>query len=238
MGWVNIIEKGLAKKAQLDLVIPGERIRLVPDVLLLSGDSILRIIEEFYELEYDKVLHSSSTFIFQNTSLNSAEVVCFSEKYGVELVEHESALPIQVETMKEKVFTGVEGEIGAFGAYGAISLKVSPAAMAKCLGVGTIEFTIPETVYIELNGRFNGNQKVERLCEYMMDYFNDSLVGYGIILGGEALKQLDLEEKSRLTTFLYELGGAIGIISPSGPLGQVESVMKIKTFQIPDKNSV
>ncbi|WP_404332599.1 hypothetical protein [Mesobacillus maritimus] len=235
---MNIIEKALAKKAQLDSVIPGERIRFVPDILLLSGDSILSIIEEFYDLEYEKVLQPSSTFIVQNPLNNSVEVICFSKKYGVELLERESTVSIQVESLREMVITGVEGEIGAFGSIGAISVKVSPAAMAKCLGKGTIEFTIPETIYIELSGVLNGKQKVERLCDYLMDYFNDSLVGYGIILSGEALEQLDIEEKRKLTTFLYELGGAIGMISPSGPLGQVESVVKINTLQIPDKNSV
>lgn len=242
MGWVNIIEKALAKKAQLDSVIPGERIRFVPDILLLSGDSILSIIEEFYDLEYEKVLQPSSTFIVQNPLNNSVEVICFREKYGVKMLEPESTLAIQVElqveSLKEMVITGVEGEIGAFGSTGAISVKVSPATMAKCLGKGIIEFTIPETIYIELNGVLNGKQKVERLCDYLMDYFNDSLVGYGIILSGEALEQLDIEEKRKLTTFLYELGGAIGMISPSGPLGQVESVVKINALQIPDRNSV
>ncbi|MGM0903224.1 MAG: hypothetical protein ACQEXB_19260 [Bacillota bacterium] len=235
---MNIIEKALAKKAQLDSVIPGERIRFVPDILLLSGDSILSIIEEFYDLEYEKVLQPSSTFIVQNPLNNSVEVICFSKKYGVELLERESTVSIQVESLREMVITGVEGEIGAFGSIGAISVKVSPAAMAKCLGKGTIEFTIPETIYIELSGVLNGKQKVERLCDYLMDYFNDSLVGYGIILSGEALEQFNIEEKRKLTTFLYELGGAIGMISPSGPLGQVESVVKINTLQIPDKNSV
>jgi homoaconitase/3-isopropylmalate dehydratase large subunit len=238
MGWVNIIEKCLAKNAQLDLVIPGERISLVPDILLLSGDSILSIIEEFYELEYKRVFHPSSTFIVQNRVTNNVEVVCFSEKYGVELLESGENLLLQMESIKEKVITGVNGEIGSFGSTGAIPFKVSPAAMAKCLGMGTIELTIPETIYIELNGLLKGKQTAERICDYLMDYFHDSLVGYGIILGGEALSQLDIEEKRRLTTFLYELGGAIGMISPSGPLGQVESVVKIKTLQIPDKKRI
>jgi homoaconitase/3-isopropylmalate dehydratase large subunit len=237
MGWVNIIEKGLAKKAQQDHVFPGERISLVPDILLLSGNSILSIIEEFYELNYDKVLQSSATFISKNRLNDSGEINTFSEQYGVEEFEPEEE-PLHLGSLSEKVITGVEGKIGAFGAYGAIPLKVSPAAMAKCLGVGTIELTIPDTIYIELNGELNGNQKVEMLCDYFNDYFHDSLIGYGIILGGKALNHLNIEEKRRLTTFLYELGGAIGVISPSGPLGQVESVVKIKTLQIPDKNTV
>ncbi|MBY0095620.1 hypothetical protein [Mesobacillus maritimus] len=228
---MNIIEKGLAIKAQQDHVFPGERISLVPDILLLSGNSIFSIIEEFYELNFSKVLQPSATFISQNRLDDSVEINTFSEKYGVVLLEPEEEHHLNL-SLREKVITGVEGKIGAFGAFGAIPLKVSPAAMAKCLGVGTIELTIPETIYIELNGELNGSQKVERICNYLYDYFHDSLIGYGVILGGEALNQLNVEEKRRLTTFLYELGGAIGVLSPSGPLGQVESVVKIKTHQI------
>jgi len=235
---VNIIEKGLAKKAQQDHVFPGERISLAPDILLLSGNSILSIIEEFYELNHRKVLHPSATFILQNRLDERDEINTFSEKYGVVLLEPEEEHHLHLVSLSEKVITGVEGKIGAFGAFSAIPIKVSPAAMAKCLGEGTIELTIPETIYIELNGELNGSQKVERLCDYLKDYFHDSLIGYGVILGGEALNRFDIEEKRRLTTFLYELGGAIGVISPSGPLGQVESVVKIKTYQISRKYTV
>lgn len=239
MGKVNIIEKGLAKKAQLDSVMPGERITVFPDILLLSGESILSIIEEFYEVGYGMVHHPSSTFIIEDTLNKREEIVFFSSKHRVKLLEQKADLFTQQDSWADRVITGIERrEIGEFGALGAIALNISPATMTKCLGTGKIELTVPETIYIELNGIMSGNQKVERLCDYLMDYFNDSLVGYGIILGGASLNQLDDEEQNRLTTYLSKLGGAITLISPSGPLGQVESVVKIKTNQIPDRNPV
>lgn len=237
---MNIIEKGLAKKAQLDTVMPGERITVIPDILMLSGDSIVNIIEEFYELGYGIIHCASSTFIIQDPFNISGEIALFSAKHGVKLLKQNVDFISEQDSLTEKVITGIERrEIGEFGAFGSIALHVSPATMAKCLGTGKIELTVPETIYIEMTGLLlSGNQKVERLCAYLNDYFNDSLVGCGIILGGESLKQLDEEEKRRLTTFLYELGGAIVMISPSGPLGQVESAVKIKTQQITDRNRV
>jgi len=239
MGRVNIIEKGLAKKAQLDTVMPGERITVTPDILMLSGDSILSIIEEFYELGYGIVHCATSTFIIQDSFNISEEIALFSAKHGVNLLKQNVGFITEQDPLTDKIITGIERrEIGEFGAFGSIALHVSPATMAKCLGTGKIELTVPETIYIEMNGLLSGNQKVEGICAYLNDYFNDSLVGYGIILGGESLNHLDDEAKRRLTTFLYELGGAIAMISPSGPLGQVESAVKIKTHQITDRNRV
>ncbi len=235
---MNIIEKGLAKKAQVDTVMPGDRITVVPDALMISSDNILSILEEFSDLGYEKIHQASGIFITVKSNSINEEINFFVAKYGAKLLARKNDLQSHQALLKEKVIISVEKEIGEYGAFGAIPLKVSPATMVKCLGTGKIELTVPETVYIEMNGSISGSQKVERLCDYLNDYFNDSLIGSGIILGGEIINQLDEGAKRRLTSFLYELGGALATISSSGPFGQVESVVKIRAHQIPGINRV
>ncbi len=57
IGSVNIIEKSLAKKADLDTVTPREWVKLEPSAIYISEKSAVSVINEFYELGYQKVFH-------------------------------------------------------------------------------------------------------------------------------------------------------------------------------------
>jgi homoaconitase/3-isopropylmalate dehydratase large subunit len=239
---VNIIEKSLAERANLDKVIPRDRVTIEPSVLFISEKSAIRVRNEFLELGYQKILHPSQAIftceseapsnqfkVAENVfDLNWLKVREKNERFLVEFFNEEQ------DVLNKLVVAGVDSQISILGAYGIIPLIISSTAMACCLGTGKIEIVIPETIYIEINGFLKNGANAESICDYLLDYFKDSLVGCGIIIGGNTVERLNQEERRIITRFINSSGGVLGIISPKGPLGQVESVVKIQANHIPE----
>lgn len=237
---MNIIERNLAQKAHLDIIKPRDRVILEPNLLCMTEKSTLGVIEKFRELGYQKVHHPTQSFFTVGAELHSsesAEIKVFCKKNGINLIEQEEKclenfLDKNEHSLDELVVASSDSTIGLIGAYGAIPLIVSQTSMARCLGTGKLEMVIPETIYIEINGFLQNRVTAESFLEYLLDYFKSSLVGYGIIIGGNTIERFDYEDRRKMMRFIYKSGGALGIISPSGPLGQVESCVKIKAQHI------
>lgn len=235
---MNVIEKNLARCSQLDQIAPGERNSLTPDILFLSGEDILNIISNFNELGYKAIEHPCCMIMANETDMSSehwSEIRQFSIANSLPIINGTNRIKVlkrQVGVLGGKVIAGVDDQVGELGALGSIPIKISPAGMAQCLATGKMQMTIPESIYIEVSGRFKGCADVDAICDYLRGYFNDSLAGWGIIFGGEVISQLDERERVSLINQLDELGGTVAMIAPSGPLGQVESVVKIKAQHI------
>ncbi|SEN25269.1 Aconitase family (aconitate hydratase) [Mesobacillus persicus] len=235
---MNIIEINLARCSQLDQTAPGERNLLTPDILFLSGENSLNVIRNFCELGYKAIEHPRCMIMANETAIASehwSDIRQFSNAKGLPIIHGTNRIQVlkkQVDLLEGKVIAGVDDRVAELGALGSIPIKISPAGMAKCLATGKMQMTIPESIYVELSGRFKGTADVDAICDYLRGYFNDSLAGWGIIFGGEVISQLDEGERVSLIKQLDELGGTVAIISPSGPLGQVESVVKIKAQHI------
>ncbi|MFC0274390.1 hypothetical protein ACFFIX_23880 [Metabacillus herbersteinensis] len=239
---MNIIEKNLAQKANLDTVIPRERVILEPSFMFISENSALSVINEFRDLGYQKVLYPSQTIFELDPDIpfnQRTEMKDFCDVNGLKILDKcgsflSDLLIGKQNNLHDLVVAGVDRSIGVLGAFGAVPLIISPSSMARCLGTGKVEMIIPETVYIEISGFLKSGANAEGICDYLLDYFEDSLVGCGIIVGGNTIEQLDHEGRGRITRFIHDSGGALGIISPDGPNGQVESVVKIKAHCIPE----
>ncbi|RFU65249.1 aconitase family protein [Peribacillus glennii] len=237
---MNIIEKAIAIQANLDIVTPGERLTIEPRFLFITGKNAMNVIREFIELGYKKVLNPSRAIFTSETDTPFSELSKmknFCDEHGVSLLEKGEIYTIDAmdgkySNLQGYVVAGIDSFIGRFGAQGAIPLLVTLRAMADCLGTGKVELAVPEMVYIEVDGALNAGVTAEKMCSYLLDYFNDSLAGYGIIIGGKTVEQLDETGRRVLARFIYESGATLGIISSGGPFGQVESVMKIDARSI------
>lgn len=233
---MNIFEKRLAELANLDAVTPGDKITIVPHYQIITGQSTVNVINAFYKLGYEKIANPTRALIFSHSIEKSLqkEVNRFCNEYGLNLFDESPHQYFHSKNLllSELVVAGNDKETSYFGGNGTIPIILSPAVMASCLGTGSFDLFMPETIYIELNGTFNGQLNGEILCNCFLEYFKDSLIGNAIILGGSMINHLNLNERKNLSAFFDLSGAAMGIISPAGPLGQVESVIKIKTDSI------
>ncbi|MCS0673826.1 hypothetical protein [Cytobacillus firmus] len=226
---MNIIEKRLAELANLPSVTPGDQIKLTPDWKLISGQSSQSVLKAFRSQGYKKVTNPAKTF-FSVTGTEDENILKFCKEKGIKLIDCEPEDYFRKEGVKQNgiVLAGIDQHIKCMGGNGAIPIVISPASMADCLATSSFSMVIPDTIYIEINGPVYEQYTGETLCSYLLDSFNDSLIGNAVILGGVVLEQLNNQDRKNLSYFFQLSGAAVGIISAEGPLGQVESVIKMK----------
>lgn len=226
---MNIIEKRIAELANLPSVSPGDKIELTPDWKLISGKSSHSVFKAYWNQGYEKVTNPAKTF-FSVTGTEEETTLKFCKENGIKLIDCEPEDYFRKEGFKQNgtVLAGIDQQIKCMGGNGAIAIVISPAAMADCLATSSFSLVIPDTMYIEINGPLSKQYTGEKLCSYLLDSFNDSLIGNAVILGGVVLDQLNIQDRKNLSYFFQLSGAAVGLISAEGPLGQVESVIKIK----------
>lgn len=226
---MNMIEKRLAELANLPSVTPGDQIELTPEWKLISGKNSQSVFKAFWGQGYEKVTNPAKTF-FSATGTEEETILKFCKENGIKLIDCEPEDYFRKEGIKQNgtVLAGIDQQIKCMGGNGAIPIVISPAAMADCLATSSFSLVIPDTMYIEINGPLGKQYTGGTLCSYLLDSFNDSLIGAAVILGGVVLKQLNNQDRKKLSNFFQLSGAAVGLISAEGPLGQVESVIKIK----------
>lgn len=226
---MNLIEKRLAELASLPAVTPGDRIELTPDWKLISGKNSHSVFKAFWEQGYKKVTNPE-TVLFSAAGEKEDYLLTFCKDSGISLIDCEPEDYFCKAGIKQDsaVLAGINQQIKQMGGSGSIPIVISPAAMADCLATSSFGMVIPDTIYIELIGAANQQYSGEALCSYLIETFHDSLIGNAVILGGALLEQLTKQERRNLSHFIPLSGAAVGVLSADGPLGQVESVIKIK----------
>ncbi|WP_053362989.1 hypothetical protein [Bacillus sp. FJAT-27251] len=225
---MNYIERSIALNAGLDQVTPGERVTFEPDYVYLSGSHAKGFLLKLNEAEgrtgktgrilTNLILEKDfASFPGWSRLLNDSSNHIIKEEEVSSLAKGSSSLLV----------AGADPRTGAAGARGAIPILLSPAALYKTLLTGKAEVTIPDTIYIELNG-YNKMFNIKGLDGYLEDYFKDSLVGCGVIIGGEAIRNMGEDEKLSILSFLYEMGVSVAVYSAGGALGQVDRAIKVQ----------
>ncbi|WP_264739442.1 hypothetical protein [Cytobacillus firmus] len=232
---MNLFEKRLAELANLPSVIPGDQINVTPDFLFVSGQNSLNVIKAFNRQGY-KNAKNPAKILFSLGDEEDEVIRMFCKGKGIRLIDCDLSQHFRTEdiSLNGMVIAGIDGDIKCLGGMGAIPIVISPDSMAACLAAGSFSMFIPDTAYIEVNGALNGKVNGKLLCSHLLDIFDDSLIGNAVILGGTVFEQLNDEDLKDLSYFFQLSGTAVGMFSPGGPFGQVESVIKVKadTFLI------
>ncbi|MEH6986408.1 hypothetical protein [Cytobacillus firmus] len=230
---MNILEKRLADLANLPSVTPGDQIHLTPDCVFISGQSSRNVIKAFNRLGFKNV-KNAARILFSHGKAEDEEIRQFCKEKGIRVIDCDLPQHFRAENkpLNGMVFAGIEEDMKCLGVRGAIPVVISPDSMAACLATGSLTMFIPESVYIEISGALSGKVNGKKLCKYLVNIFDDSLIGNAVILGGKVLEQLNTDDLKELSYFFQLSGTAVGICSPGGPFGQVESVIKIKSDTI------
>ncbi len=219
---MNLIEALIAKKAALDLVLPGDKVTMTPDIAYISSEYAEQVITSFYDTGYKNVARPERTLIVGHCS----KAKQFCHETGILHVERKLDTNFLFDLTGEREGLIVTADPNRYDLSidGYIALPVSPFVMAQTIATGTIDFIVPETVYIEMAGTKKWT------AESLYELFRDSLVGNAVIIGGKAVESVTKAEREELARFFRLVRASLGAISPSGPKGQVESVVKIKDF--------
>jgi len=231
---MNVLERVFARAAKQLSVQPGEIVTLEPDWVLGYKDSFLYAMEGFQKEGYERVVKPDRIRLALDLHSPDTFVLSFCRRYGIRpCALQEDPLKFILDQEQQKMsglfIAGGGWEICQYGAYGAAAILITPKKMANLLGLGSFQMNIPEMIFIELSPSSKQRPSLTDWTEQITNQFGvDGLSGMGVILGGSALENINLEDKKALIRLLYEVGAVVAVISLHGPMGQVEKVIKMK----------
>lgn len=235
---MNKIEKAIAEKANTNIVRPGDTIEVVPDIIYISEKQAANIIEELNRYN-DLCMDHLAKVLFSISSVKSnKKVKLFAEKNNCGIHETvngslTSFLNEKWELIADSIIVGTDDSTMIFGALQGVPIILSSMMLVDCLRSGRVSVTVPETIYIEINGDLaSGKVSVDNIYRYLLEFFDDSLAGYAVVIGGNTINQLSIEDRMKVARVVSAAGGMVSMILPQGPLGQVEGVTKIDMDQI------
>ncbi|MBP1932714.1 hypothetical protein [Ammoniphilus resinae] len=231
---MNVLERVFARAAKRQSVQPGEFVKLEPDWVLGYKDSFLYAMESFQKEGFEQVIKPERIRLALDLHSPDTFILSFCRRYGIRpCALQEDPLKFIRDQGQQKMsglfIAGGGWEVCQYGAYGAAAILIPPQKMGNLLGVGSLEMNIPEMFFIELSASSKQRQSLAAWAEQITHQFGvDGLSGLGVILGGSAFKSMNWEDMKAIIRLLYEVGAVVAVVSPQGPMGQVEKVIKMK----------
>jgi 3-isopropylmalate/(R)-2-methylmalate dehydratase large subunit len=127
------------------------------------------------------------------------------------------SLMVERYALPGQVVVGTDSHTPHAGALGCLAFGVGTTDIANAWVTGDVRVTVPGTLRIELKGRLRPGVSAKDLVLHLLA---QPLIREGGALGlvveyqGEALLDLDLDERATLTNMAAEIGGFTGLVAP------------------------
>lgn len=117
------------------------------------------------------------------------------------------------------VVLGTDSHMNLLGAVGAFATGVGNSDIAASYINGTSWFRVPETMKIEVNGRFKpGVCMRDLLTKIVGDLGAGGMDFLAVEFTGETIKRASLAERITLCSMVTEMSGKVPLIMPNGPV--------------------
>ena len=222
-------EKILAKKSGLSHTVPGQIVEITPDVAL-SHDNTAPIYGIFLRMGGQRVFNPKMHAIFIDHAApapttkhaeNHRIIREFVADQGIEnfydvgrgichqvLVEEGLALP-------GEVILGSDSHSPHAGVMGAFGAGIGRSEMASIWAVGSLWLRVPESMKITVNGKFNPGVTAKDLAiKVIGDLGADGALYMSVEWHGQAIRALDISQRSILPNMMAEMGAKNSVIPP------------------------
>jgi 3-isopropylmalate dehydratase large subunit len=116
-----------------------------------------------------------------------------------------------------EIFVGADSHTPTYGALNAFAVGVGSTDLAAVLLTGKIWLKVPETIKIELNGRFPKGISAKDLILFLVGQLSIAGATYKAIeYSGEALHELTLASRMTIANMSAEMGAKTGLVDPTG----------------------
>lgn len=135
---------------------------------------------------------------------SGSEGICHS------LMTERYALPGQV-------VVGTDSHTPHIGALGCLAFGVGTTDIANAWVTGDVRVTVPGTLRVRLNGRLRPGMSAKDVVLHLLAQpliRDGGAIGLVVEYQGEALQDLNLDERATLTNMAAEIGGFTGLIAP------------------------
>jgi len=228
---MTITEKILAAHAGYDSVKPGQLIEARVDAVLGNDITAPISISEFRKAGGKKVFDTERVFLVPdhyapNKDIKSAEqckiLRDFAREQGIRHyfevgrmgVEH-ALLPEQGLVAPGDLLIGADSHTCTYGALGAFSTGVGSTDIAAAMISGEIWFKVPESIKFILSGEPKKWVTGKDYILYIIGKIGvDGALYKSMEFTGDAITNLDMDERLTICNMAIEAGGKNGIIAP------------------------
>ncbi|WP_243322198.1 aconitase family protein [Geothrix sp. SG200] len=200
---------------------------LGPDVQLRDPSSILAFRDHLTFLRHSmKAEHRAMGLLAVAEGLKPAQEA-FCAKHGIrlhgELPDGSGSEGICHAIMAERyalpgqVVVGTDSHTPHAGALGCLAFGVGTTDIACAWVTGDARVTVPPTLRVRLNGRLRPGVSAKDLVLHLLAQpliREGGAIGHVVEYQGEALRDLDTDERATLTNMAAEIGGFTGLIAP------------------------
>ena len=233
---MTIVEKILAKKSGKETVKPGENIWVNVDILMthdVTGPGSMAIFKKNFGegakvWDNEKVVLIPDHYIFtknEHAMRNIEYVNEFAEDQKLKYfyppftdrykgVCH-TTLAEEGHTRPGEVLFGTDSHTCTSGAFGEFATGIGNTDAAFILGTGKLWVKVPETMRFTFNGRFpKYTMGKDVVLKVIGDIGFDGATYKCMQFDGDAIHDLNMEERMTITNMAIEAGGKCGIIEP------------------------
>jgi len=225
----TLAEKILARAAGRESVKPTEIVVARPD-RVLSHDNTAAIVKTFRSLGVKKMVVPDKAVIVldhcvpaadEKYATNHKEIRAFVAEQGIEnfydinsgvchqvFVEEGFALP-------GTLVLGSDSHTTTYGALGAFSAGIGRSEMAAIYATGELWLMVPETMKIEVKGKFPAAVSAKDLALYIIGKIGaDGALYRSVEFTGPAIQALPISQRMVLTNMAAEMGAKNGYVPP------------------------
>jgi len=219
-------------------VEPGELITVRPDVIMAHDSlspAIIKIMRE--RLGQQHVADSNQCVMVMDhvapasnvATANSQNIIrAFAREEGVRLFEVGRGICHQVLVEEQigqpgRIVIGSDSHSTSYGAVGAFGTGMGSTDIALAMGTGKVWFRVPESIKIQVKGRFRPGVDAKDLALKLARVMGIGGATYASV-EYHGLEWLPLPGRQTMSSMAIELGAKAGIFPPDGEVAERFSV--------------
>jgi len=223
----TMIEKIISVNLQR-YVYTNETVWLKPDLVtardFAGPNAVLTFEKEFPDeplFDPNKILFTLDCGHDLKYTNNQDIIRKFAKKRDIKIseIDHGIGTHVLIESglaYPGRIITGTDSHFGILGAVGALGIAVGDTQTAFAFKTGLLEYTIPETIKVNVIGRYNYPTSAKDLTLYIVKKIGaKGALGKVIEFSGETIDNLDIAGRITLASLGAEMSATTVLISPN-----------------------
>lgn len=174
-----------------------------------------------------------------NSRIQHKTLQSFADEYGVRYYGRSEGVIHQV-ISEEKLYkqgdiiVGADSHTCTAGAYGVVAIPVGSTELAAVMALGKIDFEVPMTNLISINGKLNDGVYAKDIILHVIGMFGtNGFTDEAVVFTGDTILGLTNEEKMTIANMMIEMGAMIGYIDQGNEeIGEVAKIHEIAAESI------
>ena len=227
---MNITEKILAKASGKKSVTPGEIVDTNVDVLMIHDLTGPLAVESFKKIGTEKVWNNKKVVVILDHQIPAESVKAAELHKTMRLFAKEQKLqiydvgrggichqvmPEQGHVVPGSVIVGADSHTCTYGAFGAFATGIGSTEAAAVMTTGKIWFKIPQTIKINVKGKFPKYVTPKDLVLNVIGKLGvDGAIYKSTEFTGPTMKAMSIAGRMTVCNMAVEMGAKNGIIEP------------------------